>query len=102
MKNLNEYINEGLFSGKKMKRIGGMKVPVEMPDKYKDFISNYFSNLDDVNNERDVEEYMRFAGDEFWDMIIADIKWDPYKHDDTRDIFWPIWKDEIIKIALKK
>lgn len=102
MKNLNEYINEGLFSGKKMKRIGGMKVPVEMPDKYKDFISNYFSNLDDVNNERDVEEYMRFAGDEFWDMIIADFKWDPYKHDDTWDIFWPIWKDEIIKIALKK
>ena len=48
-----------------MKRIGGMKVPVEMPDKYKDFISNYFSNLDDVNNERDVEEYMRLAGDEF-------------------------------------
>lgn len=100
MKNLQEYINEGLLSGKKIKRIGGMKVPVEMPDKYKDFISNYFSNLDDVDDARDVEKYMRLA-DEFWDMVINDFKLDPYKYDDTWNIFWPVWKNEIINIALE-
>lgn len=99
MKSLQEFINEGLFS----KKIKGTNFPIEMPDKYKNFFTNYFEDIKhDVKTEKDVEDYIRFACDDFWDMLISDYKWNPYKNKDTYDAIWPAWKDEIIKIALKK
>ena len=98
MKSLQEYINEGLFSRK-------LNIPNEMPKKYVDFFKKYFwEDVDrkDIKNEKDVEEYLRLACDDFWDMIIDDYKWDPYKHGDNfeKEVLSK-WKDQIIKIALK-
>ena len=110
MKNLTEYINEGLFSRIKSisrkKKTGLLNIPDEMPKKYVEFFKKYFwgPNIDrsDVKNEKDVEEYLRLACDEFWDMIIVDYRWNPDKHrDDFEEEVLDKWLDQIIKIALK-
>lgn len=50
----------------------------------------------------DAEEYLKYACDEFWDMVGAEF-WNPYKvdFDDYRACVYNKWKDQIIKIALK-
>ena len=57
------------------------------------------ATLEEINN---FEEYLKYACDEFWDMVGAEF-WNPYKvdFDDYRACVYNKWKDQIIKIALK-
>lgn len=102
MKSLIEVINEGLFSKKKN---NPLNLPDKMPKKYVDYFENYFQkNRDDIKDEIDVEEHLKYACDGFWNMAGAEL-WNPYKYkvdfDDYRACVYNKWKDQIIKIALK-
>ena len=103
MKSLQRYVNEGLFSRKK--KANSLNIPDEMPKKYVEFFQKYFwEDVDrgDVKNEKDVEEYLLLVCDEFWDMVVADYKWNPYKHgDNLEEDVLSKWKHQIVKIALK-
>lgn len=103
MKSLQEYINEGIFSRKK--KTNSLNIPDEMPKKYVDFFKKYFwkdVDRNDVKNEKDVEEYLKYACDEFWDMT-ADEFWNVDEVDwgEYREAVYNKWKDQIVKIALK-
>ena len=100
MKSFTEIINEGLFFRKKTNLLN---LPDKMPKKYVDFFEKYFQKVqDDIKDEIDAEEYLKYACDEFWDMVGAEF-WNPYKvdFDDYRACVYNKWKDQIIKIALK-
>ena len=101
MKSLVEIINEGLFS--RNKKYNPLNLPGKMPKKYVDFFEKYFSDVqDDIKDEADVEEYLEYSCDEFWDMVSNEY-WNPRKFD--LDIFrknvYGMWIDQIIEIALK-
>lgn len=101
MKSLVEIINEGLFS--RNKKYNPLNLPDKMPKKYVDFFEKYFSDIrDDIKDETDVEEYLEYSCDEFWDMVSNEF-WNPRKFD--LDIFrknvYGMWIDQIIEIALK-
>lgn len=104
MKNIIDFINEGLFSRKK--KTNPLNLPDKMPKKYVDFFEKYFwkdVDRNDVKTRTDVEEYLKYACDEFWDMVNDEFHWDPDKvdFDDYRESVYNIWIDQIVKIALK-
>lgn len=103
MKTITEFINEGLFSRKK-KNTNPLNIPDKMPKKYIECIEEYFSDImDDVKTRTDVEDHLKYACDEFWDMVDDEIHWDPDKDDfrNYRESVYNIWIDQIVKIVLK-
>ena len=107
MRNIKDFINEGLFP--KKKRTNPEDLPNKMPKRYVDFFEKYFwKDIDrnDIKDETDVEEYLLYTCDEFWDMLNDEFHCAPIDGVDGdfeyyREIVYNKWKDQIIKIALR-
>lgn len=106
MKSLTEYINEGLFS--RIKKTNALNkfnktIPDKMPKKYIECIEEYFSDImQDINTQQDVEDHLKYACDEFWDLVHVEF-WDSEKIDfvDYREAIYNKWIDQIVKIVFK-
>lgn len=102
MKTLTQFINEGLFSRKK--KTNPLNIPDKMPKKFIECIEKYFSDImDDIKTKQDVEDHIKYACDEFWDMAHDEFHWDPDKVGfvNYRESVYNIWIDQIVKIVFK-